>query len=54
MLGIAILLGSMAYVNVVYASIKSDNAACREQYLPDDPVGYRICVNGIGTPSTGP
>lgn len=50
MLGIAVLLGSMAYTNVVNASVSSDNAACREKYLPDDPVGYRICIGGIGTP----
>jgi hypothetical protein len=49
-LGIVVLLESTIHMNVAHASVKSDNAACREKYLPDDPVGYQIYVGGIGTP----
>lgn len=49
MLGIAVLLGSIMYVNDAYAS--SERKRCADQYLPQDPVGFNICTGDIGTPN---
>jgi len=47
MLGIAVLLGSMAYVSVVNAS---DSDECKLKY-PNDEVGQRINCGEIGIPN---
>ena len=47
MLGITVLLGSMAYVNVVYAN---DDEYCNNKYR-DDEVGKQICRGDIGIPN---
>jgi len=50
MLGIAVLLGSMVYGNTVSAS-SQERRDCYDRYMPQDEVGYRICIGEIGTPN---
>ena len=48
-LGFAVLVSSLAYVNTAQASDDSVQG-CKNQY-PNDPVGERICNGSIGTPN---